>query len=370
MAGEYRICPRCGRSSREVPFIGPLCRDCYVEVYGVARLPERVVFTYCQYCGRYKYQGGWNEPTGSVEDTLVNFLHMYLTKKLRPTEHIEEAWIREIRLERPFTGPGIYTARVVVEGESNGVIAREEKLVRVQVNAAVCPYCTNRITKRGYNAVIQVRSSSGRLDKGLRERIDSFLAGMAPSLADAIIGVEEEKEGFDLLVSDPSVARMIASKMRSAFLAKTIETFKLVGRNPDGSRKGRLTISVRVPDIKPGDLLVIGDEHYFYLARSRGGAIMVNLDTGREEHFDSDHLWSMGFKEYPGGVELRRYMLLSRGPSTTVFLDAETGYERVIEVPSDTVRVYVSDFREGREYKVFLAGGRVYVVGEANEVSE
>ncbi len=361
-----RICPRCGRSSSEVDFIGPLCKDCYVEVYGIAKLPSKATFTYCQYCGRYRYQGGWNEPSGGIKETLIDYLHMHLTRKLKPTDYIEDAWISKIELGKPFKGPGIYNAKVTVEGESKGVRIREERIVIVQVNAAVCPVCTNKITKRGYNAIVQVRSSSGKLGERLRRRIDSFLSSMSPRLTDSILGIEEGKEGFDLLVSDPSVARMIAAKMKTAFIAKIIETFKLIGRNPDGSRKGRLTISVRIPDIEPGDLLMIGGEPYFFLAYSTGGAVMINLRTGREEYFNSDHLWSLGFKPYSGGVELRRYMLLSRGPSTTVFLDAEKGYKDVIEIPSESIRVFTSEFVEGREYKVFLAGKKVYVVGDAD----
>ncbi len=368
MQNRERICPRCGRSSAEVEFIGSFCKDCYVDLYGVARIPGRVEFTYCQYCGRYKYQGGWNEPTGSLEDTLKDYLHMFLTRKLRPSKDLKEAWIEDIELERPFTGPGIYPVRVLLEGEADGVVVSEEKIVTVKANAAVCPICTNRITKRGYNAVIQIRSSSGKIDDRARKKIDNVLARISPRLADSIIAVEEQREGYDILISDPSIARMIAAKLRSNLMAKVIETFKLIGRNPDGSRKGRLTISVRIPDIYPGDLLLIDDRPYYFLAYSRGGALMVNLDTGREEFFNSDTLWSTGFKPYPGGVQLRRFMLLSRGPKTTVFLDAETGYERVVEVPSGSVKVYVGDFAEGREYKVFLTKNRVYVVADADEV--
>ncbi len=360
-----RVCPRCGRGSGEVAFIGPLCRDCYVEVVGVARLPPMVHFVYCQYCGRYKYQGGWNEPTGGLEDTLRDFLYVYLTRKLRPTEHVDEAWIDEVRFERSVVGPGIYRAIVRVSGRAGSVIASEERIVNVKVDAAVCPLCTNRITKRGYNAIIQVRSSSGRLSDSLRRRVEEYLRReIEGRLSDSIIGVEEHREGFDLLVSDPSSARMIASKLRSAFMAKTVETYKLVGRNQDGSRRGRLTISVRIPEIEPGDLIDIGGRPHLFIAQGRGGSpIMVDLTTGREYSVDPDNLWEQGFRRHPEGAETRRYMLLSKSPRTVVFLDADTGYSSVVEVPSRDVRVYVDDFSEGGVFKVFISGRRVYVIG-------
>lgn len=369
MAGSSRICPRCGRSEGEVEFIGPLCKDCYVEVYGVARLPEKAGFVYCQYCGRYKYQGGWNEPSGTIEETLLDYLSIVLTRRLRPTENIEEAWIGEIRLDREFTGPGIYNAYVRVHGRHGRVEVVEEKVVTVKADAAVCPTCTRRITKRGYNAVLQVRSSRGRLSDNLRERVNVFLSeNLSGRLAESIIGLEEHREGFDILVDDPSIARMIAAKLRSNFMAKTIETFKLVGRNPDGSRKGRLTISVRIPEIEPGDIILVDGRPYLFLATSRGGnLLLVDLERGREEYMSSDLLWQKGFKPYPGGVELKRYMLISRDKNTTIFLDAESGYQDVVEVPSNSVKIYVDKFTEGREYKVFQAGTKIYVVKDLGE---
>ncbi len=364
-----RVCPRCGRSEGEVGFIGPLCRDCYVEVYGLAKLPPAVSFVYCQYCGRYKYQGGWNEPTGDLEATLRDYLFVLLTRKMRKTEYLDEAWIEDVWFERPVVGPGVYRALVKVRARSGSVVAEEEKVVGVKVDAAVCPLCTNRMTKRGYNAIIQVRGSSGRLPEKLRNRVEEFLSEeIRGRLAESIIGVEEYREGFDLLVEDISVARMIASKLRAAFMAKTIETFKLVGRKPDGSRRGRLTISVRIPDIEPGEVILVGDKPYLFLAVSKNGNLLgVDLETGKEEQVNPDTLWQAGFQRHPGGAEFRRYMLISRSPRSMVFLDADTGYQDVVEVPVDRVRVYTGEFREGREFKVFLAGGMVYVVGVYEE---
>ncbi|MFZ8792368.1 MAG: NMD3-related protein, partial [Acidilobaceae archaeon] len=66
--GTGRICPRCGRSN--VGFVGVLCSDCYVEVYGVASVPGSLDFTYCKICGSYKLQGQWVEGSGGLEDTV------------------------------------------------------------------------------------------------------------------------------------------------------------------------------------------------------------------------------------------------------------------------------------------------------------
>jgi len=368
-ARSERICPRCGRSSRETAFVGPLCRDCYVDVYGVAKLPASIHYVYCQYCGRYKYQGGWNEPTApTLEGSLRDFLLMYLTRHLRPTERVDEAWIESVEPLTMVQGPGMHRFRVRVAGRAGSVMLEEDKVVDVKVDAAVCPLCTNRITKRGYNAIIQVRSSEGRLSRDMRERIEEFLAReLGAVMAENLIGVEEHREGFDLLVSEPSAAKMIAAKLRSSFMAKTIETYKLVGRNPDGTRKGRLTISVRVPEIQPGDVVRVGDRLYYFLAQSRGGSpVMVDLESGEERVLDPDLMWKRGFRRYEGGLESRRYMLMSKG-GDIVFLDVDRDYQ-VREYPEDQVSVYVDRFEEGKTYRVIVVGRRAYVVGEEEDV--
>jgi len=364
-ARSERICPRCGRSSREVAFVGSFCKDCYVNVYGVARLPGAVHYVYCQYCGRYKYQGGWNEPTSpTLEGNVRDFLYMYLTRQLRASEGVDEAWVESVEPLTMVSGPGMHRFKVRVAGRAGSVMLSEDKVVDVKVDAAVCPLCTNRITKRGYNAIIQVRSSEGRLSRELRERIEDFLAReLRGVMAENLIGVEEHREGFDLLVAEPSAARMIAAKLRSSFMAKTIETYKLVGRNPDGTRKGRLTISVRVPEISPGDVVRVGDRLYYFLAQSRSGApVMVDLESGEERVVDPELMWRRGFQRYEGGLESRRYMLMSKS-GDIVFMDVDRDYQ-VREYPGDQVSVYVDRFEEGKTYRVIVVGRRAYVVGE------
>lgn len=360
-----RICPRCGRSSDETTFIGSLCKDCYVEVYGVAKIPSKVHFVVCKYCGKYRYQGGWNEPSGTVDETLRDYIELVIARKGRPTRDIDEFWVESISLERPVTGPGIYKARVVIAGRSGETIVREERIIDAKVDVGVCPECANRITKRGYNAIVQIRSSSGRLEKDLRHRVEEFIAEeLSGVLRNTIIGREEHREGFDILISDPSSARMIASKIRQAFMGRTIETWKLVGRRQDGKRKGRLTILVRIPDVDVGDFIRVGDRIYYYLAKSRsGGPVLVDLESGREFAAKPDFLWEQGFEKYNPRADARRLLLLSKSKKKIVFLDSENGYE-VVEFPHARVKVFTDRFERGKTYRVLIIRGNAYVFEE------
>ncbi len=359
-----KICPRCGRRSSEVEFIGNLCKDCYVEVHGVAVIPSRVNFVYCQYCGSYKYQGGWNAPSGTLEETLRDYIHMVLTKKAKPTQDIEEVWIENVKLSRPFTGAGIYHAVVTVAGRSGGVEVRERKVVEVKVDAGVCPSCTNKLTKRGYNAIVQVRSSEGRLSGDLRRRVDRFLLEeLSTVLRTAIIGTEEHKEGFDILVADLTSARIIASKLRSAFMGTTSETWKLVGRKADGSKRGRLTILVRLPDIKTGDVISVEGRPYMLLAQTkRGIPLLLDMITGKEITLRPSYIWSKGFRKEDLSGMTKILMLMSKTRDTVTFMDPANNYQP-IDYPASKVHVLVAELRPGETYKVVRVKDRLFVIG-------
>ncbi len=361
--GKERPCPRCGRYTAE--FIGPLCRECYIEEYGVARLPAKLSFKYCMYCGSYKYQGGWNQGLETLEDTLREYVSIALTARIRPTEYLDEAWIEKLTLMDEIRSPsGIIRLLVRIGGRSGVWVLEEERPVEVKLEPGVCPRCTARETVRGYEAIVQVRSSSGRLDDRLREELENFLSSMDPRLRESVIKVEELREGIDLLVLDHSSARLIASKIKSEFMGLTQETYKLIGRRPDGKRKGRLTILIRIPDISPGQIILVDDKPMYYLTKTRTGPLLVDLKTGKKVQMSPDELWRRGFKRYDGGPEFKKLMLLYKGEDETVFLDAESDYQRVIEFATHNVEVFVEDYVEGGEYLVFIAGKRAYVTSK------
>jgi len=79
-----RICPMCGRSSKEVPFIGNLCRDCFVKRYGVAQSPSQVEFTYCVSCYAHRAQGRWSAPYPDLRESLRDYVMSQVVPRLRP----------------------------------------------------------------------------------------------------------------------------------------------------------------------------------------------------------------------------------------------------------------------------------------------
>ncbi|TEU14968.1 MAG: hypothetical protein E3I12_01010, partial [Hadesarchaea archaeon] len=57
----------------------------------------------------------------------------------------------------------------------------------------------------------------------------------------------ERREGFDLYVNPASLARRMASMLKSWFRAEIKESAKLVGQTRDGRKKFRFSILARLP---------------------------------------------------------------------------------------------------------------------------
>lgn len=363
-------CPSCGRLVERRSMIRGLCPDCFRERYGVASLPRSVEVLVCKYCGAYKYQGAWNQGGGSVEETVRDFLYFYLTRKVRPVEGLEEAWIDEVEPLGLVDSPGIHRFKVRVSGRSGDAVVSDELVVDVHVKAGVCPSCARRVTGTGHEAEVKIRSSEGRMSESLRRSVEEFLRRVAPAIREAIVKVDYVREGIDIYLSDSAAARMLAGKLRSEFSGSVIESYKLVSRRPSGKRIGRLTISVRLPDVEPGSVFTSGGRRYLLLARTRRGLLVLDLDRGVETLLPGSQLEQGGLERYPGGPELRRYMLLSREGGTVVFLDADKNYQEVVEYPESRVRVLSDTFNAGETYEVFIAGNRIYVLRRISEGGE
>ncbi|AFZ70495.1 NMD protein affecting ribosome stability and mRNA decay [Caldisphaera lagunensis DSM 15908] len=243
-----KVCPVCGRSSNEVEFVDRFCRDCFIKYKGIAKIPDKVEFTYCNICGSYKYLGQWVSGLNSLEETLDSFLRIYVTEKMRPVNPIKEIYIKNIEFME--SNQNFVNARITIEGIYNNLVLKEDKLLSIQLNKTICPICSSIKTQRGYNAIIQIRGYLGKIPPDLYAEVKREITDIMNRSRGEIIKVEEMKNnGIDLYIRDHSYARSLALKFKQEYMAKTIETYKLIGVNKDGSRKSRLYISVRIGEL-------------------------------------------------------------------------------------------------------------------------
>ena len=341
-----RICPMCGRSSREVPFIGSLCRDCFVKRYGVARAPQSIEFVYCVSCHAHRERGRWSAPYEDLSESLRDYLISQLTSRVRPVEPIQEVTIVDVRLG---DGEPPRAAYVSVEGRYNDVVVSDVIVVNVSPRPTLCPVCASRKTGTGYRAVVQVRSYPRPL--GEDEFSLDLVRKLIGSLGDEVVKVEELREGLDVYVRDRSSARTLAARLRAEAGAHVIETFK------GGGARSRLYVSVRIPTIRPGDVILVDDRPMFYLTKTPHGFLFIDLETGGRRALGPEELWSSDFRQYTGD-KLRRAMLVSRQGDRYVF----TLEDGSLEVPASQVTVLTEDVAEGQEFLVYLSQRKVYIL--------
>ncbi len=341
-----RICPMCGRSSNEVPFIGSLCRDCFVKKYGVARAPQSVEFTYCVSCHAHRDRGRWSAPYDDLPESLRDYLIAQLANRVRPVEPIQEVAIVDVELAE---GEPPRSAYVRVEGRYNDVVVSDVIVVSVTPRPTLCPICASRKTGSGYSAVVQVRSYPRPLAED-KFSLD-LVRRLVESLSDEVIKVKELREGLDVYVRDRSSARTLAARLRAEAGARIIETYK------GGGLRSKLYVSVRIPTIAPGDLMSVDGRPMFYLAKTPRGFLLIDLESNGRMVMTPEELWSSEFGPYEGD-NVRRAMLLSRQGDRYVFTwDAGS-----LEVPASQVVILTEDAAEGQEFLVYLSQSRVYIL--------
>ena len=362
-----RVCPRCGKVTDE--FIGPLCKDCYVKEYGVARIPSKLTFIYCTECGSYKYQGRWNPGLGRLIDTLREFVFISLTKKIKPTQYIEEAWIDDVKIEDNDikSSVGYVDVLVKISGKSGRIRVSEYRKVKVFLSPTLCPKCLAKRSKTSFEAVIQIRGLEGTLKESTKESIKEFIKNeIETKLKDSIVDISDVKEGFDIKVFDQVSARIIASKLKKNFVAKVTESFKVIGRRSNGKRRSRISISVRIFDMEPGDIILVNNEEpLLFKRKTRGGLEFINMKNGRFVILSPDEIWRIGFKKFRGeekyNIKEKRLLLLSRNTFKTMFLDADKNYQDYLEYLTSKVYSLVETLREGNEYSAYVFNDKLFI---------
>jgi len=224
-----KVCPRCGRTDKEVPFIGYFCRDCYLEDHEVVHVPKRLKILYCPRCGRI-YTDHWTEFS-------LNALSDWLRKKIKTD--LEGAQLSFSFPEVSEDGISfLYVARGVIEGVP--VELRGEGHIRVEKQ--LCPRCA-RESGGYYEAIIQVRGGdfvrmADLVARAVEKEPDKFAF---------VSKVVERREGIDLYVGSRKAADRVAKKFEKRYGAKVVRSHTLVTEK-NGKKLYRLTVALHFPE--------------------------------------------------------------------------------------------------------------------------
>ncbi len=344
--------PMCIRCGREVDTLvdGRLCPSCYLEVYGLGEAPKELRITVCPRCGSYRYQGTWYPSPGGIEDVVA----LLLQARFRPSEHVEYYRVESVEIDEE-TGEAIAT----VAGRLRGVPGEQHVRYRVRllVSRQLCPSCFRRASGAP-TAIVQIRGSSGRLGEDEREAVEDVIAGLGEAIQEAMLDVEEVKEGLDIKMLDQNAARTLASKLRSALAASVKETHKVVGQRSDGRRISRITLSVRLPFFTVGSIVGYRDSLAVVEDIGRGQVLVRRLGAERLHRLRVEDAWRL--LEKPRYEDEKDVMITAVEPGWIHVQEMSGAYE-YLELPRSSI-VVEGEAVEGKNARLVVYRGKYYLI--------
>lgn len=251
-----RFCYRCGALEAERgPLIRGLCQRCFAEENRLLLAPAELEVTICGRCGAHLVGKRWHEAgEGNAIANAVQAAVLSSLKVARMTDagmkfiRPHEAPELELRVEPELTEGMI---KINARGKVHKLQVEpqpEEARIKFALKRTTCDVC-NLKSARHYEAILQVRGELTREERSeIRKKLQQLAAEAGKRERAAFIAkVEEQREGLDLYVNPASLARQMASMLKSGFRAEIKESAKLVGQTKDGRRKFRFSILAKLP---------------------------------------------------------------------------------------------------------------------------
>lgn len=266
-----RFCIRCGRAEdRSTVLINNLCPNCYVEIYGVARLDKPLRIIHCPRCYSLKVGDKWLRP--NTQEEFYSLVQTIVAQSLQPATN-EISFI-----DLTLKSVELYSSALKLEitaSISNQAVIKHELSISVSWHKQLCPTCFKRASK-GYDAVVQLRYVNYDSD------IEKFKDWLVKTFIEDIVEVDEHKNGYDIKVSNPFVAKKIVNLIRRKWsYVKIIESYGDQRRRRDGRRYGKLYVSVRILNFKPGDYIVLGGRAYIVDSMDSHSLTIIDSDGNR-----------------------------------------------------------------------------------------
>ena len=224
-----KVCPSCGRTEREVPFIGFFCRDCYLRDHQLVEVPK-LRLKRCPLCGRAYFSGRWEDfSLDRLRDWLVDHI------KVREMQGVQ------IGVSFPEVDEDLIRYRAIVRGTVEGTPVEIPLEGEIPIEKVLCPRC-GRATGGYFQAIIQVRGAD--VEKHAEE-IARLVEREGGEYA-FVSRVEFTKDGIDLYIGSKKVADKVARKIERRYGIKAIRSHRLI-TEIQGKRVYRLTVSLRFP---------------------------------------------------------------------------------------------------------------------------
>lgn len=221
-----RVCPSCGRTEKEVPFIGFLCKDCYLERNPPAKGSDYNI-KLCPTCGRI-FVGRWNEYN-------LTSIAKWLKKRIKISEEVVDP-----QLTITLTDRNDYIEyRAVLSGRIEGTPFTYRFSGHVIFKREQCPICARKMGEY-YEAVVQFRG------KQWEKLYRAFLAWITTQ-QDPMAFITKEvprKKGIDIYIGSKKIAEKFSRRAKQ--MGATIKISHSLVTVRDGKPITREYLSLRL----------------------------------------------------------------------------------------------------------------------------
>lgn len=253
---EEAFCVECGAAK---PLPGGRCASCVEETISVVKAPDKpIVLEQCAHCG--SFEAGYD-----VEDAenVVEAVERAAVGSVLIPQLLEEV---EIGVRTHRRDPQRFDVLVEAKGRYAGeVTVSGEDEVDVRVERISCEACSRRHGGY-YEAIVQVRyegeeevsdEEAGDIAELIEEEVRH--AGGLSGGQSYLLKATPKHGGYDYYFGAKPVAKSVATRIADTYGGEKTHSTTLAGRQ-DGEDFHRLTISVRIPKVRPGSIVAFEDE--------------------------------------------------------------------------------------------------------------
>ncbi len=277
-------CPKCGKApTKTQPFIEGFCATCYFDEHPLITLRRPPEAKICPRCQAYYISGRWVSQTDQTDEAhLFEMVCSLLDPLFSPSKPAGFA----VQLQELPDSPLSKAKEIPIEvnAQAKDHAYTEQKVVSIPITPTLCTQC--RQSAGGYfEAVLQIRSSSGKLSQTQADQIAEFLSKRLTDsdLPPTSLQYSETRGGFDVKCMTGRLGRTLAKDLSEKFGLTQKISSKIVGRTREGKNLRRDTYSLRFPLYQVGDVIIYKEAPFMITSLRNGRYVLTNLESQHRE---------------------------------------------------------------------------------------
>ncbi len=250
----------------------------------------------CPRCDSYRVSGRWVSCDDTpIDEHLFNMVCDLLDPLFTPkvTSTYEVQILDEI--ERPATRMKKINVKVIANAEQFSF--QQEEVVTVPITPILCEQC-KRVSGGYYEALLQVRASTGKLSKHQEEVVLSFIYERLTALSQSptALKITPIRGGIDIKFISSRLCRSLAKALATQFGLLLSVSSKVTGRTRTGKTQSRESFALRFPPFQVGDVISHDNQIYRISGIHNGRYTLINLESEQRRVFSPKELVSIDWE--------------------------------------------------------------------------